>query len=329
MDPSYADPDEEELFHYTNPKNDIAINQLIKHSYTYTNGIALDWKPIKGLSLRSEATIGLQWTDQSRFYGALTDMGQSNNNQPVAQLTNNKRFNYVWTNTAAYSFTSKQAHNWSFLLGQEIYHSQTSSNGILNRYFPRAFTAREAWNNMGFGTPYQSPSSLSTADRTASFFGQANYNYKHRYLLSATFRADGSTKFAPGNQWGYFPSISGAWVVSEEPFMKDIKWINQLKIRAAFGLSGNNRINNDMWRVLYAINSTGGPGFGEVTQFGEQYYGNNGGAQFANKDIKWETTITRNLAADIQLFNGRVTITPNSIGTPLATYFTSLTFLQL
>lgn len=192
MDPSYADPDEEELFHYTNPKNDIAINQLIKHSYTYTNGIALDWKPIKGLSLRSEATIGLQWTDQSRFYGALTDMGQSNNNQPVAQLTNNKRFNYVWTNTAAYSFTSKQAHNWSFLLGQEIYHSQTSSNGILNRYFPRAFTAREAWNNMGFGTPYQSPSSLSTADRTASFFGQANYNYKHRYLLSATFRADGS-----------------------------------------------------------------------------------------------------------------------------------------
>lgn len=310
VDPSYADPDEEELFHYTNPKNDIAINQLIKHSYTYTNGIALDWKPIKGLSLRSEATIGLQWTDQSRFYGALTDEGQSNNSQPVAQLTNNKRFNYVWTNTAAYSFTSKQAHNWSFLLGQEIYHSQTSFNGIVNRYFPRAFTAREAWNNMGFGTPYQSPSSLSTADRTASFFGQANYNYKHRYLLSATFRADGSTKFAPGNQWGYFPSISGAWVVSEEPFMKDIKWINQLKIRAAFGLSGNNRINNDMWRVLYAINSTGGPGFGEVTQFGEQYYGNNGGAQFANKDIKWETTITRNLAADIQLFNGRVTITP-------------------
>ena len=310
VDPSYADPDEEELFTYTNPKNDIAINQLIKHSYTYTNGLALDWKPIKGLTLRTEATIGLKWTDQSRFYGALTDVGQSNNNQPVATITNTHQLSYVWTNTASYNFSVKDAHNWSFLLGQEINHSQGRGNGITNRYFPRAFTAREAWNNMGFGTPYQSPSSLSTADRTASFFGQVSYNWKHRYLLSATFRADGSTKFAPGNQWGYFPSISGAWVISEEPWMKKYDWISQLKIRAAFGLAGNNRIDNDMWRVLYAINSTGGPGFGEVTQFGEQYYGNNGGARFSNEDIKWETTITRNLAADISLFNGRLTITP-------------------
>jgi TonB-linked SusC/RagA family outer membrane protein len=310
VDPAYADPDEEELFTYTNPKSDIDINQLIKHSYTYTNGVALDWKPIKGLTLRSEATIGLQWTDQSRFYGALTSTGQDNNNQPVATIGNTFRLSYVWTNTASYNFSVKDTHNWSFLLGQEIHHSQTRSNSMTNRYFPRAFTAREAWDNMGFGSPYQSPSSLSTADRTASFFGQANYNYKHRYLLSATFRADGSTKFAPGNQWGYFPSISGAWVISEEPFMKNVEWISQLKIRAALGLSGNNRISNDMWRVLYAINSTGGPGFGEVTQFGEQYYGNNGGSQFSNKDIKWETTITRNLAADISLFNGRITITP-------------------
>ncbi|MBO4462830.1 MAG: TonB-dependent receptor [Prevotella sp.] len=310
IDPSYADPDEEELFHYTNPKNDIAINQQINHSYTYTNGLALTWKPIKNLTLRSEATIGLSWSDNQRFYGALTSTGKSNNNQPVATVGNGNRLSYVWTNTANYSLTLKEEHNLSFLLGQEIHNSQTKSNSMTNRYFPRAFTAREAWNNMGFGSPYQSTTSLSTPDRTASFFGQANYNYNHKYLLSATFRADGSTKFAPGNQWGYFPSISGAWVMSEEPFMKNVKWINNLKIRAAFGLSGNNRISNDMWRQLYAINSTGGPGFGEVTQFGEQYYGNNGGSKFANRDIKWETTITRNLAADISLFNGRVTITP-------------------
>ncbi len=310
VDPAYADPDEEELFNYTNPKNDIAINQLIKHSYNYTNGLALEWKPIDGLTLRSEGTIGLRWTDNNRFYGALTDTGQSNNNQPVATISNSTSFSYVWTNTAAYSLTLNTDHNLSFLLGQEIHSSQSRNNSMTNRYFPRNFTAREAWNNMGFGTPYQATSSLSTSDRTASFFGQANYNYMHKYLVSATFRADGSTKFAPGNQWGYFPSISGAWVVSEEPFMKDLDWISQLKIRAAFGLAGNNRIDNDMWRVLYAINSTGGPGFGEVTAFGEQWYGNNGGAKFSNKDIKWETTITRNLAADITLLNGRVTITP-------------------
>ena len=310
IDPAYADPNEEELFTYTNPKSDIAINQLIKHSYSYTNGISFDWKPIKGLTLRTEATIGLSWRDQNRFYGALTSTGKSNNNLPVAQITDYRALSYVWTNTASYSFSVKDTHNWSFLLGQEIQHAQNTTTYMMNRYFPRNFTAREAWNNMKFGNPYQSETELSTSDRTASFFGQVNYNYKHRYLLSATFRADGSTKFAPGYQWGYFPSISGAWVISEEPFMKDVEWISQLKLRAAFGLAGNNRINSDMWRILYNINSTGGPGFGEQTQYGEKYYGNNGGATFSNEEIKWETTITRNLAADISLFNGRVTITP-------------------
>ena len=85
--------------------------------------------------------------------------------------------------------------------------------------------------------------------------------------------------------------------------MEDIKWIDQLKLRAAIGLAGNNRISDDMWRYLYTVNSTGGPGFGEATQFGEQWYGNQGGYYFwPIKTIKWETTLTRNLAADITLF---------------------------
>jgi TonB-linked SusC/RagA family outer membrane protein len=310
IDPAYADPNEEELFNYTNPKSDIAINQLVKHSYTYTNGLALEWRPITGLTLRSEATVGLQWRDESRFYGALTSTGQAHNNQPVAQLTDYNRFSYIWTNTASYNFSVNDKHNWSFLLGQEIHHSQNRTHYMMNRYFPRSFTAREAWNNMAFGSPYQSTSNLSTSDKTASFFGQASYNWNHRYLISATFRADGSTMFAPGYQWGYFPSISGAWVVSEEPWLKNVEWLSQLKIRAAFGLAGNNRISSDLWRILYIINSTGGPGFGEQTQYGENYYGNASGDKFSNEKIKWETTITRNLAADISLWNGRVTITP-------------------
>ena len=310
VDPSYADPDEEQLFEYTNPKNDIATNQLIKHSYTYTNGIALEWKPIKGLTLRSEATIGLRWIDNSRFYGALTSMGQQtvHNKMPVAMVSNSKRLRYIWTNTASYNMTVKDDHNLSFLLGQEISHLQDRDNSMTNHFFPRTFTATEAWNNMGFGTTYESTSSLSTPNRTASFFGQASYNYKHRYLISGTLRADGSTKFAPGHQWGYFPSISGAWVVSEEACMKDVKWITQLKLRVALGLAGNNNINDDMWRLLYSINSTGGPGFGETTHYGEKYYALPSSAP--NNDIKWESTITRNLAADISLFNGRITITP-------------------
>lgn len=312
IDPTYADPDEEEGFSYTNPVSDIAINQQIKHSYNYSTAVSLDWKPIKGLLLRSEATLSLKWNDESRFYGAHTDTGIKNDKQPVATLKNGSGFSYTWTNTANYSFSVKDDHNLSFLLGQEIYNSDSRSNSMTCRYFPRSFTAEEAWNNMGFGTPSPggSTSNVKTPDRTASFFGQANYNFKHKYLASFTFRADGSTKFAPGYQWGYFPSVSGAWVMSEEKFMKDVKWVNNLKIRASIGMTGNNRIDPDMYRELFAINSSGGPGFGESTLYGDQYYGNNGGAQFYNHKIKWETIITRNLAADISLFGGRLTITP-------------------
>ena len=201
IDPSYADPDEEALFTYTNPKSDISINQQKKYSYNYTNAFSLEWKPIKGLVLRSEATIGLTWKDQYRFYGALTSEGQKNNSQPVANIQKDYTFKYIWTNTASYGFTLKNVHNISLLLGQEIYHSQNTKNVQKNRYFPRAFEADQAWANMGFGTPQESYTQLSTPDRTASFFGQASYNYNHKYLLSLTMRADGSTKFAPGNQW--------------------------------------------------------------------------------------------------------------------------------
>jgi len=309
IDPAYADPDEEEMFQYTNPKNDIALNELKKHSYTSTNALAIEWKPVSGLTLRTEATIGLNWNDKKRFYGALTKEGLDNDTQPVAEITNGSKLSYVWTNTAAYNLSLQDKHNFSFLLGQEIHHSQERLDYVKNIHFPRAFESEDAWNNMAFGEPWETTSELSTAERTASFFGQINYNYKHRYLISGTFRADGSTKFAPGNQWGYFPAISGAWVISEEPWW-DVDWMNQLKIRASFGLTGNNRVKNDLWRQLYAIQSTGGPGFGEATSYGEKYYANASDKKFSNKDIKWETIVTRNLAADIQLFDGRFTITP-------------------
>jgi TonB-linked SusC/RagA family outer membrane protein len=310
VDPSYADPDEEELFTYTNPKSDIAINQQNKYSYNYTNAVSLEWKPIKGLSLRSEATIGLSWADTYRFWGALTSEGQSNNSLPLAKITKKNTFKYIWTNTASYGFSVKNVHNVSLLLGQEIYHTQSTTNTQNSRYFPRAFEARQAWNNMGFGTSTESSTSKSTPDRTASFFGQASYNYDHKYLASVTMRADGSTKFAPGNQWGYFPSVSAAWVLSKEEFLQGVEWLDQLKLRAAIGLAGNNNIDNDLWRYLYSVNTTGGPGFGESTLYGEQWYGNQSGTKFANKDIKWETTLTRNLAVDLSVFSGRLTVTP-------------------
>lgn len=308
--PYMVDPDEEENFAYTNPKSDIETNQRKRHAYSISNQLALQWTPIKGLVLRTEGNFSIAFRNTDEYYGPLTGTGQSVINQglPVAETEEVRSESYTWTNTANYSFTANDMHNWSFLLGQEIYHSQSKTQNQTNHLFARSVGAEQAWNNMGLGTPLYSTSALSTPDRMASFFGQAAYNYDHRYLLSLTFRADGSTKFASGNQWGYFPSLSGAWDIKREAFMKDVKWIDQMKLRLAYGLAGNNNISDDMWRYLYTAANSGGPGFGETSANGQLYYSSP--SSFPNKDIKWETTVTRNIALDLSFFDRRLTITP-------------------
>ncbi len=303
-----ADPDAEAAFAYTNPVNDIASNTRKKHSYTVTNQAALEYKPITGLTLRTEGVYNFAFSDDKRFYGPLTSTGKKHNNLPVASITKTQKNSYTWTTTASYDWSIKDMHNFYALVGFELYNSQSQNTFQQNRYFPRDIDAQRAWDNMGLGTPYQSTSELGTADRTTSYFGQINYNYNHKYLLSATFRADGSSLFAPGNQWGYFPSVSGAWVLSEENFLKDQTWLNELKFRAAIGKAGNNRIKADMWRFLYYSNNTEGPGFGETTMDGELWMDT--GKYLVNPDLKWETTLTRNFAFDIALFDNRLRITP-------------------
>lgn len=309
--PSYmADPIEEANFTYTNPKADIETNQQKRHSYTLNNQFALQWTPIQGLTLRSEGNYEIRFSDRYEFFGPLTAEGQKSINQgmPVATSREQTMESYTWTNTASYAMTLSDFHNFSFLLGQEIYNRQIRTKDQTNHLFDTDIYAQKAWDNMSLGTPYISTSELSTPNRMASFFGQVAYNYDHKYLLSFTFRADGSTKFAPGHQWGYFPSAAGAWDLKREKFLKDVKWIDQLKFRVAYGLAGNNNIDDDMWRYLYTTSNTGGPGFGETTQNGKLFYANP--EKYPNQKVKWETTVTRNFAFDISLFDRRLTITP-------------------
>lgn len=305
-DEGVADPAQEKIFAYTNPVNDIQQNLRKKHSYNIVNQASLEYKPIKGLTIRTEGVYSILFSDENQFYGPLA--AKAYQMRPVAEIERIQQNSYTWTTTASYDWTIKDKHNFFALAGYELWHKQKSIALQNNRLFPENITADKAWNNMGLGTPYKSLTELSTADRTMSWFGQLNYNFDHRYLLSGTFRADGSTMFAPGNQWGYFPSVSGAWVISEEDFMKDFTWLNELKLRAAIGKAGNNRIDSDMWRYLYSSNSTGGPAYGENTPEGELWYGSSG--KLPNEKIKWETTLTRNLAFDMAFLNNRLRVTP-------------------
>lgn len=303
-----VDPDKLAEWDENNPLSNITTNVQKRHSYNINNRMSLTWTPIEGLTLRTEGNYAITFRDTQRYWGYLSSEGKKYNSQPVAQIQNRTTQSYTWTNTATYNFDIKDVHNLSFLLGQEIYNTQYKESTQKNRYFDRSITAGRAFDNMGLGDVYISDTYRSTADRTASFFGQASYNYDHKYLISATLRADGSTKFAPGNQWGWFPSISGAWVMNKEKFLSDVKWIDQLKLRFAFGLAGNNNIDADLWRYRYTVATEGGPGFGESRQYGEMYY--TSPTTYPNKGIKWETTITRNFAADIVLWGGRLSITP-------------------
>lgn len=302
--------DEEKYWAMSSPKDDIDQNYQLKHTYTFTNQASITWNILEGLTFKSDFGLSWMFRDTNRFYGALTSKGIANNDMPFAEITKYNKMDYTWTNTLNYGITLNKSHDLSFLLGQEIQHSENETHYSASRYFPQTISPRDAFNNMGLGSAYQITSSRSTPIRTASFFGQAAYNYKHKYLISATFRADGSSRFAPGQQWGYFPSASAGWVVSEEGFWGENNLVNMFKVRVAIGTSGDNNIGEDRWRYVYSVNANGGPSWGEntVSKLGEVYYAAEN--LFPNTDIKWQTKVSRNLAFDIQLFKGRLTITP-------------------
>ena len=267
---------------------------------------ALVWDVIKGLQFRSEYGISTGNANDNQFYGPLSSKasGAGMNNMPSAQRTKTHKESYRLANTLTYRNSFNKAHNVNFMLGQEINHAQNDNTFMSAKFFPVSVTAEAALENFALGTPYQSTSYKSAPDRTASFFGRALYDYKSRYYATLTVRADGSTKFAPGKQWGYFPAGSIAWRLSNEKWMKPVKFISDLKLRASYGLAGNNRISSDLWHNIYRVYSgTSAPAFGNEEynyyQFADQTY-------LYDPDLKWETTITRNIGLDFGLFRNRL-----------------------
>lgn len=267
---------------------------------------ALVWDIVKGLQFRSEYGISTTYSEDNKFYGPLSSKasGAGMNNMPSAERTKSHKETYRLANTLTYRNSFAKAHNVNLMIGQEVNHSQSDQTFMSARYFPVSITAEAALENFALGTPNQSTSSKDAPTRTASFFGRALYNYRSRYYATFTMRADGSTKFAPGNQWGIFPAGSVAWRLSNESWMKRFKFISELKLRASYGLAGNNRITDDLWHNVYAVKSgSTAPGFNNAEwnyyQFADQTY-------LYDPDLKWETTITRNIGLDFGFFRGRL-----------------------
>lgn len=156
------------------------------------------------------------------------------------------------------------------------------------------------WDNLGDGTYMQEEGrngmgSFRNSSKLIAFFGRVTYNYMQRYMLTASLRYEGSSKFGKNNKWGYFPAVSAGWRISDEAFMKNIKWINNLKIRADLGVTGNQEFGSYLSLATYG-------GYGE-SYFNGQYYKGWGSNKNPNPNLKWEKGLNWNVGVDFELFN--------------------------
>jgi len=179
---------------------------------------------------------------------------------PAIRLTSTNRHRFCNTNTINYDFKkllNNQNHSLNMMVGHEYVITKTRTNTDEVHGFPTDFDSETAWKLTTQGIPYSIDDAYSADDKLLSFFGRLNYNFKDRYLLSATFRADASSKFNKDNRWGYFPSVALAWRISSEPFMEGTqKWLDDLKLRVSYGTAGNNNIPVGQLVQTYSPSST-------------------------------------------------------------------------
>lgn len=283
--------------------NDIQDNHS-RSNKTFGNLFAeLDvWKGLKyRLAVNGSVTTNFneEWTSKWAIYSP-TDLEHLS---PLAQggpasLRNLYRESYVWEiqNLLTYE-RSFGKHNVNALLGFSAEKGDGYQFDASKTDFPNNdLRALDAGNTLGaIGGGFVSPYSL------LSQFGRVNYAYDGRYLFQANIRRDGSSVFAPGRQYGVYPSFSAGWRISEESFMKQIKAISNLKIRGSWGQLGNANIPAYSWISL--IDVRGGAVFGNPQTRFPAYYT----TQMANEKVKWETTTTTDFGVELGLFKDRLT----------------------
>lgn len=289
-----------------NPLENIRDNDRQQKRRTFNLAGSVTWELAKNLKLKAEVGYDDYINKDDRFYGMTTYYiknvpSSTNQNHPAVILTNTDRNVVRSTNTLNYDFKKllNADHGLNLLLGHEYIYTQQNILGTTVHGFPTSFTSDEAFRLTTQGYAYSIDNYFSPDDKLLSFFSRANYDYKSKYLLSATFRADGSSKFSTGNKWGYFPSAAAAWRVSGEDFMVDSKhWLDDLKLRLSYGTAGNNDIPAGQMTQSFESKSTSW-----INGYSSYWAASK---TMSNPDLKWETTITRNVGIDFTMFNSRV-----------------------
>lgn len=310
IDPLQASTDDEENSTATQktPLERLLATEKERGTFNQNYNVGINWKPFKGWTFRSEFGYGWKYDDTEQYWGvdAVSNSKYGNNGKPQAYLLREKTNSWRNANTLTYEnkdlFDGRDRLN--VLIGHEVSSSFKKSVENVSVAFPNTMNISEIKANMGTGTALPTQSTLGAKENMLSFFGRANYTLMDRYLLTFTLRGDGSSKFGKGNQWGLFPSAALAWRISDETFMESAKdWLSSLKLRLSFGTAGNNRINSGLLNTTYSLsgNDARYPAFGDAMSSMLEH-----GTNLYNPDLKWETTVTRNLGIDYGFWNNRI-----------------------
>lgn len=291
---------------------DIRLNPITTNNNEYnksrtsdflTNGY-VTYAPIPNLVFRFAGSMSNRQRRGDLFFNSKTVQGSPLNPRNVRGQHGSVTFTEtnIWSNdnTVTYNAFINNGHKITALGGVSFQNYKTETYGYAAQNVPNEHLSMPGLDE---GIPY---SSFATAGEhfMASFFSRLSYNYRSKYLLEVTFRGDGSSKFAKGHKWGYFPSGSIAWNMQEENFMKPLRFVSNSKIRVSYGSTGNNRVGNyDAFSGLgfpvansYSFNNAVPSKGAIVTGLGNQY-------------LKWETTRQLNIGYDLGLFNNRVEFT--------------------
>ena len=287
--------------------NNAQYNPLERLNATYKKqtrlqqnyNVGLNWKPIKGLTFRSEFGYGWRYNNTDQVWGveATSNSKYGYYGQPQALL--NKVVNKNWRNANTVTYDTKflnNTHKLNVMLGHEVSSSYDHETINTSVAFSKYMTISDVLSGMSNGTALPTSTYIGFKDNLLSFFGRVNYTIQDKYLMTFTMRADGSSKFSKGNQWGYFPSLALAWRISDEAWMERSKeWLSNLKLRLSVGTAGNNRIKSGAINSTFSLAETSDKNiyFNETSAVVLQHASN-----LSNPDLKWETTTEWNVGLD-------------------------------
>jgi TonB-linked SusC/RagA family outer membrane protein len=226
----------------------------------------------------------------------LTNTGKDNG--VSGSVTYNELTSWLNENTLTFDKKLNADNQLNVLAGFTMQGTNVSSYGASANHIPN-----EELETSGIdeGTPI-SIRSTSSNFTLASFLGRVNYSYRSKYLLTGSIRADGSSKFADQNRWSYFPSGAIAWRLSQESFMKPVRFISNAKVRVSYGSTGNNRVSDFAYLSRISIPASGGYSYDNVPVNASDF------TTLGNINLKWETTTQSDIGLDLGLFNERVSV---------------------